>query len=151
MLTLRRFRTIADSYGADLKRWPKEAQADAQSLLEASPQARDILKRARKIDDAIEASARHEDAMLWRPGEQDAALARLRTAVAARTAAQATHRPMVWTEWAFRLFAGWVPVTLSGGVAIMAGLFIGTMYDSTPASDSLLTMLQVVPLHILAD
>jgi hypothetical protein len=33
MLTLRRFRTMADSYGADLLRWPDGARAEAQALL----------------------------------------------------------------------------------------------------------------------
>lgn len=40
MLTPRRLRAMAHSYGADLLRWPDEARAEAQALLEVSPEAR---------------------------------------------------------------------------------------------------------------
>ena len=81
MLTLRRFRTMADSYGADLLRWPDGARAEAQALLKASPAARALLDEARTLDDAIEAAGASEDAVLWEPDGQDAAMARLRSGV----------------------------------------------------------------------
>ena len=88
MLTLRRFRTMADSYGADLLRWPDGARAEAQALLNASPAARALLDEARTLDHAIEAAGASEDAVLWELlTGQDAAMARLRSGVEARIAA----------------------------------------------------------------
>ena len=101
MLTLRRFRTMADSYGADLLRWPDGARAEAQALLKASPAARALLDEARTLDDAIEAAGASEDAVLWEPDGQDAALARLRSGVEARIVASAERRPTFRrTGWA---------------------------------------------------
>jgi len=37
------------------------------------------------------------------------------------------------------------------GFAIMAGLLIGSMYNSAAGPDTVLTMLQPAPIHILAD
>jgi hypothetical protein len=152
MLTLRRFRTMADSYGADLLRWPDGARAEAQALLKASPAARALLDEARTLDDAIEAAGTSEDAVLWEPDGQDAAMARLRSGVEARIAASAERRPSFRrTGWALALHTRWVGMATGGGFAIMAGLLIGAMYTSDPATDSVLTLLQPAPIHVWAD
>lgn len=152
MLTLRRFRTMADSYGADLLRWPDGARAEAQALLKASPAARALLDEARTLDDAIEAAGASEDAVLWEPDGQDAAMARLRSGVEARIAASAERRPTFRrTGWASALHTRRVGMATGGGFAIAAGLLIGAIYSSDPATDSVLTLLQPVPIHVWAD
>jgi hypothetical protein len=160
MLTLGRFRALAQSYGADLRRWPEEMRGEAEALLNVSGEARAVLDEARKLDAAIEAAGLYEDAVLWPPGEQEAALARLRSGVAARIASSSTHglahrrsgrMSAASGRWAFfPLHFHWVGLATGGG-AILAGLLIGAMYASPSASDDVLTMLQPSPIHILAD
>jgi hypothetical protein len=38
-----------------------------------------------------------------------------------------------------------------GGFAIAAGLLIGAIYSSDPATDSVLTLLQPAPIHVWPD
>jgi hypothetical protein len=157
MLTLRRFKAMADSYGSDLQRWPEEVRAEASSLLDASPQARAVLVAERALDDAIAAASADETARLLQPDAQVAALARVRAAVGAQIAASAAPRRFGW-----RLAAGgqrmlrdlhlrWVGIAAAGGFAVLAGLLLGGMYASQPAPDVVLAMLQPAPFHILAD
>jgi hypothetical protein len=156
MLTLRRFMALVDGYGADLQRWPQEVRGDAQALLSASPQARRALAEAQILDDAIETAAR-QDAALWRPSEP-AALARLRSGVAARIAS-AQQPSTVWRSEgvlaaigrALRPNLPWVGIATAGALAVIAGLLIGGLYTSAPASDVLLSMLEPAPIHWLAD
>jgi hypothetical protein len=162
MLTLRRFKALVDSYGADLQRWPPQVRGDAQALLGASLEARELLAEARRLDAAIEANAR-DDAALWQRREE-AALARLRSGVAARIASPA--RPSTaWraaTIWraedvlaaigrALVLNPGRFGIAAGCAIAVVAGLLIGGLYASTPAADSLLSMLDPAPIHLLAD
>ncbi len=93
MLSLKRFASLANSYGADLERWPAATHADVRELLDASPEARAIFGAARAEDHAIGAARRREEGALWHPGDQDAALARLRSGVAARITAPPVTRP----------------------------------------------------------
>jgi hypothetical protein len=157
MLTLGRFKAMAESYGADLQRWPEEVRGEAEALLTGSPQARAVLDQARALDTAIEAAGARADAAFWRLGEQDAALVRLRSRVAARIAASAGYRPPRQQMSSARgqgglwLQLGWLGMATGSGVAIAAGLLIGAMYASAPEPDSVLTMLQAAPIHILAD
>lgn len=152
MLTLKRFSAMADSYGAELTRWPEALRGEAEALLKLSPEARAVLDEARRLDQAIAAGSAHDDARLWPPGESDAALARLRASVDARIAAPAGFRPEPRRlGWAPSLRLRWAGLATAGGFAIMAGLLIGGLYAGTPEPDSVLTILQPQPMQILAD
>lgn len=161
MLTLRRFETLIDSYGADPRRWPEQVRADAQMLLSVSPEARSHLEEARMLDDVIEAASSREDGLRWRDDEANRALVRLRAAVAARiaspTAPVAARRGFGW--WlagagpqAISPRLRWIGLATGGAVAIVAGLMVGAMYPSAPASASVLaSLLQPAAIGILAD
>lgn len=158
MLSLRRFKSLVDSYGADPRRWPSEVRDDAQALLEVSADARGLLGQARRLDKALAASSRHH-AEEWQIREQ-AALARLQSSVEARIAPaeqRSTDRGSNWTIAAIRRTLvpnlPWVGVATAGSVAVAAGLVIGGLYTSAlpPASDALLSMLEPAPIHFLAE
>jgi len=147
MLTLRRFRRMTDTYGADLRRWPDKLRADGEALLGVSPEARAILSDARMMDEAIEAGRAGDDAMMRQPGEFDAALARVRAGVAARIAASGARRPsggLPWQLW-------WFGMAASSGLAVAIGLLLGVTYGSEPLPDNLMAMLQPAPIHMLAE
>jgi hypothetical protein len=158
MLTFRRFEALAESYGGDLRRWPEVERVAAAALLETSSEARSVLERARALDLAIAEANGWEDATLWHEGEPDAALARLRSGVAARIAPKAV-RPPRWSGWrsGWALVGGgqWVMpgllrqvgLVMGGGVAITAGVMIGRMQDAASAHVDLLAILQAPPLH----
>ena len=152
MLTLEGFRAMAESYGADLRRWPEQSRGDAEALLEtAAAEARAILAEARTLDGALARA----DAMLRLPGGEDAALARLRARVAARIAAPAEHRLEALKAAILRRLP-WLPpfglgLAAGSGLAIMAGLLIGALYTAAPSSDSLLGLLQPAPIHVFED
>ena len=154
MLTLERFRSMTESYGADPDRWPEQARADARALLSASEEARTMLDEARVLDALIETTRAREDGLLWKPGEQHAALERLRSGVAARIAA-----PSVWPR-ALDNFRGeatpvrlrWLGLATCGACAIICGLLIGGRYEPVPTSSGGLSQLLRPPvLEILPD
>jgi hypothetical protein len=159
MLTLKRFRAMVDSYGANLQRWPEERRSEAQKLLNTSAEARDLLVKARALDEVIETARAVEDARRWSGGERDAALARLRAGVASRIAASTPRarpgrglRPARSARWmlAFPLRAA--GMAAAGGCAIIAGLLIGSVYVSEPVTDGMLALLlQPAPIDILSD
>ena len=162
MLTLQRFKIMADSYGANPQRWPEELRREAEMLLNVSTEARALLEEARKLDEAIDAARAAEDAGRWGPGEQSAALARLRSGVEARIAS--TPHRLSDRRRGFGLATGigsqWIPsvrlyllgMAAAGSCAVMVGFLIGSIYVSEPASDSALAMLlQPAPIHILSD
>jgi hypothetical protein len=149
MMTLKRFRVLADSYGADLQRWPQEMRGPARTFLSASPEGRAILDEAHAIDDAIEAASAHERAARWPPGEQEAALARLRAAVASRIVSTTVRPPQYWRP-SLRLRR--IGLVTGGACAIIAGLLIGSMSRPAPAPEGALAMLlQPAPIEILTD
>jgi hypothetical protein len=161
MLTLKQFTAMADSYGADLRRWPENMRADAEALLASSGQARLILSDALRLDEAITAAGAHEDAELLNSGEADAALARLRSGVAFRIAALSASRRAGrrhdWRalrdsiQWESLPRPAWLGVAASCCIAIAAGLLIGAAYSAQSVPDNLFTMLQPSPIQILAD
>ena len=158
MLTLGRFRSMTESYGSDLARWPEQARADARELLSVSAEARAMLEEARALDDLIETTHAREDGLLWKPGEQDAALERLRAGVAARIAAsparpRATDRLREWFRGeAAALRLRWLGLATGGACAVICGLLIGGHYEATPTSPGVLNqMLRPAVLEILPD
>lgn len=63
MMTLKRFRHLADSYGGDLRRWPAETRDDAAALLRQEPTAARVIRDAQSTDHIVEnALARHKPA-----------------------------------------------------------------------------------------
>lgn len=159
MLTLARFRELADSYGGHLPRWPREERGEAQALLNVSPAARALLDEARALDDVIAAASARSNAQARRISEDETALARLRAGVAVRIAAPVPkHRPASWpfvrasagraNEYLSALFI-WGSMATGSSLAVIAGFLIGAFYASAPASDAVFSMLQ--PIHILAE
>src|SRR6185437_8024554 len=137
MLTLERFKALMDSYGAVPERWPDAVRPDAEALLRVSPEAQQLLAEARSLDEAIDAANERENAVSWPPGEEAAALARLRAGVSARVArAVAPQTGPGWLRW---LRDGMLPVAqwsssarlagmaAAGGLIIAVGLLLGSM------------------------
>jgi hypothetical protein len=157
VLTLRRFNVLAESYGADLQRWPQALRAEAEVFLASSSEARRLLAEARILDTAIETAYSSD---LPTPGEQRAALERMRSGVAARVASSRARRPRSRTFG--RPIVGWFHgvaltnlrwVLAASGVcaAIAAGLLMGSMYGVAPPTRSVLTLLQPAPIQIFDD
>ena len=156
MMTLRRFRALSDSYGADLQRWPEPVRGPARVLLDASAQARGIIARARALDQAIAAAGAERDARIRGGSRADAALHRLRAGVAMRI-----RRPVeggvatsdeVGSPLArhLRRRARWVGLATAAGLAVLAGLALGILYSPSAPQD-LTALLQAAPLQLLTD
>lgn len=154
MLTLARFGELAGSYGADMRRWPRQVRADAQALLAVSAEARRALEDARILDEALRAADR---AFVMPPADQAGAFARLQVAVRTRIALpDPSLRGNSRFSWAsmfdrravFSL--RWLGATAGGTLAVIAGLVIGTAYAPSPVGSDILTMLQPVPIHTSA-
>lgn len=160
MMTLKRFRALTQSYGADLQRWPQEERGAAQELSGSSAEARALLEQERSLDEAIAAATAHEDAERLQHGAQDAALDRLRAGVSARIATKELQAKsggrLGWLLGgashgsSLRLRLG---LATSGAFAIIAGALIGGMYGpAAPAPvGALSALLQPAALEILAD
>jgi hypothetical protein len=159
MLTLGRFRELADSYGGDLQRWPEEVRSEAQALLNVSPQARALFDDAQALDDVIAVASPRSNAAAGRINKETAALVRLRSGVAARIAVPTPkHRSASWRfarvspSRAIGYYPAhivWAGIATGGSLAVIAGFLIGALYVSAPASDAVLSILQ--PIHILTE
>jgi len=144
MLTLKRFATLAASYGADLDRWPEDIRGEANELLAASPEARALLEQARTLDTALVGNA------VWQLGEQEAALVRLRIGVASRIADTAGLKPAQRPSW--RLDLRWLGMAAGSGLAVAAGLAIGVLdVPAASSPDIVQIMFQPAPIDILAE
>lgn len=158
MITLRRFKKLADSYGGDLRRWPEGLRAPARALLERSADARRVFARAVDVDDAVAAAVAARNTRTWTAGSADAALERLRSGVAARIRSTAVRRSgsSAWIGASpsraipFRR-AGWVGLATAASIAVISGLALGILYSPASPSQSLFSLLQPAPLQLLAD
>lgn len=160
MLTLQQFRALTDTYGAAPERWPEAMRAEAEALLTVSPQSRSILAEARILDEEIDAARAHDDATLLRPGEQEAALARLRTHVAAQLASAERRVPLPprSASWLWMTVGGaglgarlgWVGMATTAFI-LAAGLVLGSLYTPSPSQEDVLTLLQPDPIPFLAE
>ena len=116
-MEIERFETLAQAYGADLRRWPELERAAAEALLAHRPdQARAILLEAQGLD------AVHDD---WRAPVPSAAL---------REAVMATA-PRSRRELSWRGFGFW----LSGAgfaAAALAGVVVGVAASNAAVSDA---------------
>jgi hypothetical protein len=156
MLTLRRFATLAESYGADLARWPEETRAEAKRLAASSVDAQRILADARVLDWTFDEASKAEDRALWHGTEAEAALTRLRGHVA--TAIAAPEAPARRPAVGGRLVAGfggvslgrleWFGVATGGSLAVAGGLVLGYLTVSAGSAETVMTLLQPGPLHL---
>lgn len=158
MMTIRRFRALADSYGPDLQRWPERLRGQALALLGASAEAQAVIARERELDDAIAAAAAARDARLWGAESADRALDRLRARVAARTQAPAAGATGAAQLVDFRAArrapperVGWIGLATAASLAVLAGLALGMLFSPSVPPQSLATMLQPAPLGMLTD
>jgi hypothetical protein len=151
MLSMNRFKALADAYGGDLRRWPEESRAEAQALAEASPGARALLEEARRLDEGLSSLSARRQAADWPAGTQEAALARLRAGVEGRLPmAPPADARRGGADWFSLPRARWLGLATAGGFALVAGFFIGSIPDAAP-SDSMLTLLLPTPFHLLVD
>ncbi|GBQ27266.1 hypothetical protein ACLRDC_03130 [Gluconacetobacter sacchari] len=164
MMTQKRFLFLAESYGADLSRWPPADRGPAEALLAQSPQAHAVLREQQDVDAAIARAFDAQDAELQaRSAHEDpqAALARLRAGVAGRIAGQGakTRLPRGWRHIMSRRSAAYPAwAAMAGGLlvfrraglvlgcacAVTAGLWLGWMQSSGGAGDPL-NMFLVIP------
>lgn len=158
MLTLRRFRALAGTYGTDLRRWPAVLRADAQALLQRSAQARATLAAEAPLDAAIDLAARREAARLERGLDSVATLEQLRLGVAAqiRRAPRRAHLEPARIP-ARRWLGAHLPELRQLGLAtaacaaVAAGLLLGARYDIPAPSGDLLATLSFNPIPSSAD
>lgn len=158
MMTLRRFRTLADSYGADLQRWPQSLRRQALDLLDSSAEAQAIMSRARELDETIAAASAVRDAQQWDGKSPAVALDRLRQNVSARI-----QRPALGGAPGFNGSAahaaspyrprhlGWVGFATAAGLAVVAGLTLGIFYSPSAQPPDVTALLQPAPLQLLTD
>lgn len=150
MMTRERFRALADSYGADLQRWPEELRPQAATLLESSPEAREIIATARELDEAIGAAAAAHSDSIWSGDRPEAALARLRNGVAAQIRPTANAAGAFSARTAPRR-VGWLGLATAASVAALAGLMLGIRYSPVAPQQDLLALLQPAPVQLLND
>jgi hypothetical protein len=157
MMTLERFRTLADSYGADLQRWPEGLRPQALALLECSAEARELIAQEDALDQAISAAERTRCASLWSGDRPEAALARLRNGVAARITAGAAAGAIAAAKSPADTARNpprrvrWISLATAASAAILAGLVLGIRYSPAAPPQDLLTLLQPAPVQLLND
>lgn len=158
MMTLRRFRILADSYGADLQRWPERQRGQARALLESSAEARSVIARARELDKTIVAAGAARDAQVWTGESANRALHRLQSGVSARTrsadsgaAAGAHVMELHARPDSARQRTGWLGLATAAGLAVLAGLALGIFYAPSSPPQDLMALLQPAPLQLLTD
>lgn len=155
MMTRKRFKALADSYGADLQRWPERVRPKARALLDSSPDAQQIIARARELDEAITAAAVARSESLWSGDRPEAALVRLRNGVATQIApansAMTPGRTSIRTVRTTPRRLGWISLATVASVAIVAGVALGILYSPGASNQDLLALLQPSPIQLLSD
>lgn len=158
MMTLRRFRTLAESYGADLQRWPQRLRGQARAMLDGSAEARAIISRARELDDLIAAAGTARLERLWGDESADAALHRLQKNVSGRIRRppSAGVTPLGgWRSSAASRYrprpVQWLSLATAASLAVIAGLSLGILYAPSAAQEDLTVLLQPAPLQVLND
>lgn len=155
MMTLKRFKALADSYGGDLQRWPERVRPQARALLDSSPEAESIIASARELDEAITAAAAQRSESLWSGDRRKAAMVRLRNGVAAQIAP--ANPEMTPGRTSIRIVRktprrfGWISLATAASVAIIAGVVLGVFYSPGASNQDLLALLQPSPIQLLTD
>jgi ElaB/YqjD/DUF883 family membrane-anchored ribosome-binding protein len=151
-LTISRFRTLAQSYGSDLQRWPEDVRAQARALLRESGQARRIVAEARRLDEAIEASAPERHARTWAGESPETSLSRLRQRIAVRIEAVDSCRSrsaaLASARWSQR--RRWIGMAAAASAATVVGFILGfLLFAPVRPQPGLIALLQPSPIRLL--
>ena len=120
-MTYERFEHRADAYGGDLRRWPADQRAFAESLVAADPAARVLLDEAAALDALLDASPSVAPSA-------DLTARVLRAAPGAR--AKSRPRRAVWF-----LGAGWAAAACAG---VVAGVGLTRQMSADARADAVL-------------
>ena len=120
-MTRERFEYLADAYGGDLRRWPADQRAFAESLVAADPAARVLLDEAAALDALLDASPSVAPSA-------DLTARVLRAAPGAR--AKSRPRRAVWF-----LGAGWAAAACAG---VVAGVGLTRQMSADARADAVL-------------
>lgn len=121
-MTIERLKTLAQAYGADLRRWPASERPFAESLIAADLAARAALDEAAALDALLAAS----------PAPLPSAQLTARVLAAApKPRAARTHRGRL----AWLLGAGWTAAACAG---VVAGLGLTTHLTADARADAVL-------------
>ena len=153
MMRMRRFRALLASYGAEPGLWPDAERPAAEALLASSAEARALAEAERTIDLVLHAAARRTETKPPPDEGEDAALARLRSGIAARITPLAAPARPSRVGIPLRLAAG--GAVLSGrhlafgalaSISVLAGLSIGAL-EAVPQAGApgIAVLLQAAP------
>jgi len=160
MLSYRRLFLLIDTYGADPLRWPEVQRSRADELLRISKPARAHLEAARSLDASIRDAVRMADLQLWAPGDQAAALARVRSLVGSVISVpnhrlqRAAYRPLFPSAGrcaALTLRTRDLGLAVGYSVAIAAGLFVGSAYVAVSTPRNVVAIFQPALLQVVTD
>ncbi|GAN69685.1 hypothetical protein [Acetobacter orleanensis] len=161
MMTQKKFRYLAECYGAELSRWPEVDRERAETLLVQSPEARIIQRAQQDVDTVIMRAFDAQDAELHAQSAYEdphAALTRLRAGVAGRLTGRNAIRRSLRGGWRFIprpsgmqpsgvmtadglvlfRFAG---LALGCAFVVTGGLWLGWVQSASTASDLFNTLL----------
>ena len=120
-MRIERLQALAEAYGADLRRWPADQRAFAESLVAADPAARVLLDDAAALDALLDASPSVAPSA-------DLTARVLRAAPGAR--AKSRPRRAVWF-----LGAGWAAAACAG---VVAGVGLTRQMSADARADAVL-------------
>ena len=120
-MRIERLQTLAEAYGGDLRRWPADQRAFAESLVAADPAARVLLDEAAALDALLDASPSVAPSA-------DLTARVLRAAPGAR--AKSRPRRAVWF-----LGAGWAAAACAG---VVAGVGLTRQMSADARADAVL-------------
>lgn len=120
-MRIERLQALAEAYGGDLRRWPADQRAFAESLVAADPAARVLLDEAAALDALLDAS----------PSVAPSADLTARVLMAAPGArAKSRPRRAVWF-----LGAGWAAAACAG---VVAGVGLTRQMSADARADAVL-------------
>ena len=120
-MRIERLQALAEAYGGDLRRWPADQRAFAESLVAADPAARVLLDEAAALDALLDASPSVAPSA-------DLTARVLRAAPGAR--AKSRPRRAVWF-----LGAGWAAAACAG---VIAGVGLTRQMSADARADAVL-------------
>ena len=120
-MRIERLQALAEAYGGDLRRWPADERAFAESLVAADPAARVLLDEAAALDALLDASPSVAPSA-------DLTARVLRAAPGAR--AKSRPRRAVWF-----LGAGWAAAACAG---VVAGVGLTRQMSADARADAVL-------------
>ncbi len=120
-MRIERLQTLAEAYGGDLRRWPADQRAFAESLIAADPAARALLDEGAALDALLDASPSVAPSA-------DLTARVLRAAPGAR--AKSRPRRAVWF-----LGAGWAAAACAG---VVAGVGLTRQMSADARADAVL-------------